>query len=387
MRSKEHLRQEAVRRRLSGESIGSIAAALKMTGRWVLKWLGRYDPTDAIWYEDRSRAPHRRPRQTPEVLEALIVSIRQDLEARRHAQTGAGSILWTLAKLDYRPLPSTRTVNRVLKRQGLVKQRTSYTPKGTAYPQPPAAVPNALHQVDRVGPRYLRDDGQFYSLNTIDLGRRKVALYPCRRRTDDMTVAGLTSAWQRLGIPQRAQFDNELAFWGSNRYPRSFGTVIRMCLHLGVEPVFIPLDEPWRNGIIERFQAVWDQRFFRTQQFVGFGHVEEASRQFEVFHNTHHRYSALKGRTPNEVERLSRFQPQLLPQDFIVPKERPRHGRIHLIRLIRSDRILRVASERFRVDPALIHEYVTATVVVEEEVIEVRHVDRLVQTIEYRLPK
>ena len=387
MRSREQLRQEAVRRRLSGESVESIAAPLGMTARWVLKWMARYDPTDAVWYEDRSRAPHHRPRQTPEALEALVISIRRDLEARRHAQTGAGAILWALAKLGYRLLPSTRTVNRILKRQGLVKRRTPYTPKGTAYPQSPAAAPNALHQVDRVGPRYLRGDGQFYSLNTIDLGRRKVALHPCRRKTDETMAAALVTAWQRLGIPQRAQFDNDLVFWGSNRHPRSFGTVIRMCLHLGVEPIFIPLDEPWRNGVIEHFQGVWDQRFFRTQQFDGFVHLEQASRQFEVFHNAHHRYSALKGRTPDELERLSGFQPQLLPQDFMVPEERPRQGRIHLVRLIRSDRILRVASERFRVDPALIHEYVTATIVVEGEVIEVHHADRLVQTIEYRLPK
>ncbi len=90
-----------------------------------------------------------------------MVRIRRELEARKYAETGAGAILWALEKLGYRPLPSIPTINRILKEQGLVKRRAPYTPKGKVYPQPPATEPNALHQADRLGPRYLTGDGCF----------------------------------------------------------------------------------------------------------------------------------------------------------------------------------------------------------------------------------
>ena len=65
------------------------------------------------------------------------------------------------------------------------------------------------------------------------------------------------------------QMDNLLPLRGSNRYPHSFGLVIRLCLELGIQPIFVPIGEPWRNGIVEHFQNVFDKMFFRAQYFSG----------------------------------------------------------------------------------------------------------------------
>ena len=37
------------------------------------------------------------------------------------------------------------------------------------------------------------------------------------------------------------------------------------CLDLDVTARFIPVREPWRNGVIEHFNDVWDKSFFRTK--------------------------------------------------------------------------------------------------------------------------
>jgi len=60
----------------------------------------------------------------------------------------------------------------------------------------------------------------------------------------------LWSIWWRLGIPKYLQVDNELVFYGSNRYPRAMGALIRLCLLNNVEPWFIPVRESWRNGVV-----------------------------------------------------------------------------------------------------------------------------------------
>ena len=112
---------------------------------------------------------------------------------------------------------------------------------------------NNIHQADFVGPRYIKGDGRFYSLNIMDLFSHQVYLESRRTKEDWQVASGLLRSWKAIGLPDYLQLDNELSFRGSNRYPRSFGVVIRLCLHFGVTPVFIPIDEPWRNGEIERF--------------------------------------------------------------------------------------------------------------------------------------
>jgi len=71
-----------------------------------------------------------------------------------------------------------------------------------------------------------------------------------------------------MGLPDFLQIDNALSFHGSDKYPRSFGTVIKTRLHFGVQPVFIPGGEPWRNGVINSFNDTYNKKFFRRQWFI-----------------------------------------------------------------------------------------------------------------------
>jgi len=139
--------------------------------------------------------------------------------------------------------------------------------------------------------------------------------------------------------------DNQLPMRGSNQFPHSFGLVIRLCLSLGIQPLFIPLREPWRNGIIEHFQNVFDKMFFRTQYFKDFDHLYKKAKEFELFHNHNHHYSTLKGMTPNQ--RCS-GDIKLLPVSFKLPEKLAiLPGYIHLIRFIRNDRVLDIFGEKY----------------------------------------
>jgi len=53
---------------------------------------------------------------------------------------------------------------------------------------------------------------------------------------------------------------------GSNRYPRSFSSVFRWCLQNGVQPIFIPVGEPWQ------FDDTLEKEFFIQMQFFNFAH-------------------------------------------------------------------------------------------------------------------
>jgi putative transposase len=124
---------------------------------------------------------------------------------------------------------------------------------------------------------------------------------------------------------------------------------------------FIPFAEPWRNGVVEHFNDVFDKRFFRTEQFHGLDHLARRAQVFEDFHNAHHRYSALHGATPAEWEARWQWTPRLLDPTFTPPTALPRRGQIDFVRLIRSDRLLKILGVKLPVPETLVHRYVTAT--------------------------
>jgi hypothetical protein len=187
-------------------------------------------------------------------------------------------------------------------------------------------------------------------------------------------------------MPDFLQLDNELSFRGSNRYPRSFGLVIRLCLFYGVTPVFIPIGEPWRNGVIEHLNDTYNRKFFRRQWFPSYATLKRQSKNFQRFHNQHHRYSCLKGKTPMEFIQEAKFEPvTLAPGTKLPPLEYVPDGEVVLIRFIRSDRKLDIFGERFEVSKALVYSYVKAVILTGIHTLQVYLNDELVETFAYRL--
>lgn len=235
-----------------------------------------------------------------------------------------------------------------------------------------------------MGPRYIKRDGRFYSFNVMDLLSHQVYIESQRTKEDRQIASSLLRCWKAIGLPDFLQIDNELSFRGSNRYPRSPGLVIRLCLYFGVQPVFIPIGEPWRNGVIEHFNDTYNKKFFRRQWFASYAMLKRQSKNFQRFHNRHHRYSCLKGKTPLEEIQKNGFKPikiggnTKLPDLDIVPD-----GNIILIRFIRSNRLLDIFGEKFKVSKNLIYSYVKAVIVTKIGSLQIYLGDDLVDKFDY----
>jgi len=117
----QDFRKKAITLYLEGESPKSIYSQLKRSKEWFYKWLKRYQTGDPDWYKDKSRAPKRKPTAISESDKERIISVRTRLESQKFAQIGASAIKWELSKSGY-GFPSDRTINRVLKKEGLVKK-------------------------------------------------------------------------------------------------------------------------------------------------------------------------------------------------------------------------------------------------------------------------
>jgi transposase-like protein len=122
--TEEEIRQDAIQRHiLGGEPPKEICKSLNRSKQWLFKWLKRYKTGAADWYKEQSRTPKTSPSGiSPEAKERIILT-RQHLEASPYAQIGVSAIKWELKKLGL-PFPSDRTINRVIKNEGLVKKNS-----------------------------------------------------------------------------------------------------------------------------------------------------------------------------------------------------------------------------------------------------------------------
>ena len=349
-------RHRAISLRLAGRPVKQICSALGRSEAWFHKWWGRYLQAGPEGLYDLTRAHHHVAQRIPPELERAILSIRQRLQAHaspatRYSLTGAPAIRAELKALGIRPLPCERTIERVLQRNGATAPRVRLAPllPRQDYPGPQARASNQLHEVDLVGPIYLKGSGhRYYIWVGKDAFDGAVCLRLATSRRMDEVLGFLGECWKDLGRPAQVQFDNarELAGWGPAT--RTLSRVIRLCLRFGVSPVFIPKGEPQFNGSVENFNG-WFQEPLFQRKFHRPGDLRRELARLQEAVNTQHVHPRLGGQTPAQHRRGLRLQK--LPTSFVVPTGRLplAAGRVIFIRRVSVAGTVTVLSQSFRV--------------------------------------
>jgi putative transposase len=108
-------RQRAIDRYLAGDPIEDICRELACSKSWLYKWRDRYLATDPSWSAAQSRRPRTTPTKTPQRIAQVVVALRQTL-AQHGKDCGAAAIQQALAQQGIEPVPSQRTIYRLLHR-------------------------------------------------------------------------------------------------------------------------------------------------------------------------------------------------------------------------------------------------------------------------------
>jgi transposase InsO family protein len=328
-------------------------------------------------------------------MEAVIVSIRERLERHDTADTqysliGAPSIAREMKLLGYpeADIPPLRTIEHILHRNHQthsgVPTKEEWTHK--SYPAPPAVAPNDVQQLDLVGPRYLTGQStQYYYQVLKDIVGKAVFVDAADNRQAESVVAFQVAGWQAIGLPKVLQLDNGSEFVGSPRYPKSLSKPIKLCLHLGIEVLFIPPKSPWRNGCVESFNGLLDELLVCAQVLETYDQMRHEAHAFTEACNTRHPHPALNYLTAMEYRQ--QHPVRLLAADFQVPnlKVLPPAGTISFIRLIRKSGRITLLQEKFDITPDLKWEYVYASILVHEHTLKVWHKGELIKTFDYQL--
>ncbi len=392
MRNELADRQQAIRMRLAGDTVSMISSALRRSRAWVRKWWQRYLAAGGEGLYDLTRANGSLVNRTPAHIERAILAIRRRLAAHatpqtRYALIGAATIQTELKALGYAPLPTLRTIDRILQRANLTSPRLRLAPRvpDQLYPGPQAHDSNQLHQVDLVGPRYLTGQKtKYYFLVCKDAFDQAVYAEFQAGNAMEQVLPFLVRAWQRLGLPQYVQFDNGRQFYGSGRWAGSLNRVIRLALRLGVHPVFIPEAHPERNGSVENFNG-WFQPLLLRRPFPHAAAVRRELRRLVMTTNDQHVHQQLGFRTPTQYRRSKRLRK--LPADFVLNFDTlpVAAGKITLIRWVPAHGYVDILGESVKVGRRLRYHYIRVTVETHTQVLKIYHNGRLIKHCAFKL--
>ncbi len=193
-----------------------------------------------------------------------MVALRRELkETSALGEYGAAAILWELQRRHIRPLPSLRTIGRILERRGALdgrrRVRRPAPPRGWYLPKV-AARRAELDSFDIVEGLVIRGGINVEVLNGISLHGGLPASWPKGTITAKIAVEAILQHWRRHGLPDYVQFDNDTVFQGAHHHPDTIGRVTRLCLSLNVIPVFTPPQETGFQAAIENFNGRWQAK-------------------------------------------------------------------------------------------------------------------------------
>jgi hypothetical protein len=238
-----------------------FGVALGTVQYWVARAHGKR--LDRVDWEDRSRRP-RRTQRTSTRMERRIVQLRRQLhQSSALGECGAVAIRRALLEQGLQHPPSIRTIHRILARHGLLdgRRRVRRPPPPPGWYLPELAARKAeLDAYDVVEDLKIQGGPLVDVGNVISLHGALAESWPTGRIKSRFIVTTLIKHWRKVGLPHFAQFDNDTRFQGAHQHRDSVGRVTRLCLSLGVVPVFTPPRETGFQASIESFNGRWQQK-------------------------------------------------------------------------------------------------------------------------------
>lgn len=312
----------------------------------------------------------------------------------KYSYYGAVAIHQELDIAGYHDKPNLSTINRVIKRHGLIKHKIrsnrSNKESKVYYPSIHPQHPGHIYQLDLVTPRYITGYGKIVSVNRVDVFSSQSNLNQYRSKSVDSIIRFIVEDWKEYGIPKYLQLDNEASFRGSLYHPRTFGRLTRFCLNFDVEMIFIPFNEPWRNAHIESFNSRFNERLWMSQRFTDLEHLRQESQLFKDKHNHYQKYR--KEQFSKQYPRS--FTTPYFPKDFqydLLTELPITNGKIHFIRLVNEKGYINLFNEDFYINKELSFEYIWATIFTEKQQLKFFHKStnksdwEAVKTVKYNL--
>lgn len=269
----------------AGASQRAVARRFGVSLLTVQRWVERAGdrPLDEVAWADRPDRPHH-TRRTDAVLEELVLAVRAELKTSSDlGEFGAAAIRRELLARDLPAVPAVRTIGRILERRGILdgQRRVRRRPPPPGWYLPRVAAAQAeLDSVDAVEGLVIKGGPHVEVLNAVSLHGGLVASWPREAITAAVVREALVEHGRAVGLPAYAQFDNDTRFQGPHQHPDVVGSVMRLCLGLGVVPVFAPPRESGFQAAIEGYNGRWQAKVWARFEHASLAALQAQSAKF-----------------------------------------------------------------------------------------------------------
>lgn len=259
--SEVELRRRAVEMSQGGWGPSAIAGELGRSREWVRKWVRRWEADGDDGLVDRSRRPVSSPSRLDGDVTAEVLSVRDVLEADRHANVGPVAVQ---AEMERRAVvgevPSLSSIKRILRAEGRSRPyRLAAKSSERKWDLPVPAVPGVWQQSDWVHDRRVGCGTLFSSLQISDVGSHGLSAGQHLKRTVSAAVRQLTAeAWPVLSVPQAMSTDNAFSRTSHRDNPWTLWTLV--LLMFGVESIISPPHSLGFTNHVEAVNGLWQER-------------------------------------------------------------------------------------------------------------------------------
>ena len=267
---------------LESNDAGYVCRRCGISRPTLRKWVKRYEDNGLKGLEDKIRRPHSSPGiKITSKIENLVLSMRSE------RNLGARRIQSELIRLHEIRL-SLATIHKVLKKHEVKPIKKMRRKKDFKRYQRP--IPGDRVQIDTCKIR-----PGIYQFTAVDDCTRFRVLDIYKRRTANNTLEFIDKMIEEFPFPiQRIQSDRGREFFAEKVQQK----MMEYCIKFRpVKPA-----SPHLNGKVERSQKTDLEEFYAMTELGDFDLLREKLAEWQFFYNWVRPHSALKGKTPSQVD-------------------------------------------------------------------------------------
>jgi transposase InsO family protein len=314
------------------------------------KWLNRYKAQGTDGLRDKSRCPRQSPNRMDNRLEQEIITIRKD-----NPEWGAKKIMAIMRSANkFSVIPALSTINKILKRNGLVSvDKSMKAQRWQRYEHP---YPNALWQMDFKGYFDLLDHSTCHPLTILDdHSRFNIGLFACKDEKHYTVQQYLTNVFRIFGLPEMILADNGSPWGAAGNLPdygiRAYTKLEKWLMRLQVKIIHGQAYHPQTQGKEERFHRTLKTELLQYEQFKNYSHCQQRFDWWREKYNCQRPHEAISFDVPAKRYIISnRVFPEML-----LPVEYPASDSICKVR---EGGLITFKKKEYRVGKAFIGDYV-----------------------------
>lgn len=341
----------------------------RKTGYKLLKRFKEEGMQKAV--RERKRQAHHIVNRTPLEIENLFICAR-----KLNPGWGGEKLRQYLMNQGHTNLPSEKTVDRILKRYGLITAEESE--KHQPWIRFEHEYPNDLWQIDFKGFFLTLDGVRCYPLTVLDdHSRFSLAINACKDQQAITVKEALIKIFQEYGLPRRMTMDNGSP-WGYSG-AQLHTTFSAWLIRLGITVNHSRPNHPQTQGKLERMHRTLKLELLSRYCF---GDLKEAQRGFDWWreiYNQERPHGALNLEVPAvRYQRSEREYKEILP-----PIE---YDEKLIIRKVQKSGVIYLGGKNYRVGEAFRGQPVALKETEEEHIMDVYFCHQKVVKIDLRYP-